>query len=114
MNNPTSPSPQDFQLPQPVGQTPAAPGPTQGANPGPALSTAPAASEAPQQAAPQAPPAQDGDIIEPIWVQRVDQVLRETAQDPHELAWQLMRIRSEYMQRRYGFTLKQPLEDDQA
>lgn len=72
---------------------------------GPARSQAAAQSmaSAPQQV-PQA--ADDGDVIEKEWVERVRQIIAATAQDPYLQNKRLTELKAEYMQKRYGKTIK--------
>lgn len=50
--------------------------------------------------------ADDGDLIEKEWVNKVKHVVQATAQDPYELNRQFTKIKADYMQKRYGKTIK--------
>lgn len=88
-------------VPQPLSQQPGVP---QTAQPG-----APSPLPAPQQsvdtiAAPAI--ADDGDLIEKEWVERVKQIVIETAHDPFLQNQQLTKLKAEYLQKRYGKVIK--------
>lgn len=89
-------------MPQPVGGMP----PSQDAS---AATQQPSQQPATQNSASpagQAATADDGDVIEKEWVLRVRQIIAETAQDPYQQNKQLTELKAEYMQKRYGKTIK--------
>ncbi|HEY1064211.1 MAG TPA: hypothetical protein VGE30_02840 [Candidatus Saccharimonadales bacterium] len=68
--------------------------------------SAPAAAPVPAPA-PSAPAmADDGDLIEKEWVAKVKQVVNGTAHDPYELNRQFTKLKADYMQKRYGKSIK--------
>lgn len=74
-------------------------------------SAAPASSPAMQAqpvaaAQPAVQAADDGDIIEREWVNRVRQIIAATAQDPYLQNKQLTELKAEYMQKRYNKVIK--------
>ena len=95
-------APQDTQppasppLPPPISSTPqqAQPGQT----PASPQHTEPLRSE-PQ------PPAEDSDVIEMQWVDRVEGLVRQHAQDPYEMARQFSELKIQYIAKRYGKVL---------
>jgi Txe/YoeB family toxin of Txe-Axe toxin-antitoxin module len=50
--------------------------------------------------------ADDGDLIEKEWVLKVKQVVRATAHDPYEQNLQFTKLKADYMQKRYGKSIK--------
>ncbi len=70
----------------------------------------------PQSVAPAGPPAaaadslpelaDDGDLIEKEWVQQAKHIMHATAHDPYEQSKQFSSLRADYMQKRYGKTIK--------
>lgn len=50
--------------------------------------------------------ADDGDLIEKEWVAKVKQVVQSTVQDPYEQNLQFTQLKADYMQKRYGKTIK--------
>lgn len=50
--------------------------------------------------------ADDGDLIEKEWVERVKQIVIETAHDPFLQNQQLTKLKAEYLQKRYGKVIK--------
>jgi hypothetical protein len=50
--------------------------------------------------------ADDGDLIEIEWVAKVKQVVRATAHDPYEQNLQFTKLKADYMQKRYGKSIK--------
>ncbi|CAN5163197.1 hypothetical protein BH09PAT3_BH09PAT3_2910 [soil metagenome] len=91
---------------------PQPPEPMLPAMPNPPAGAAPLASSMPTQAAPTTPSsgapelADDGDLIEKEWVAKVKQVLAATAHDPLEQSKQFTELKADYMQKRYGKSIK--------
>ena len=56
-------------------------------------------------------PAQDRDLIEADWVRRVEQIMRESIDDPSALSQQLSLLKEEYLSSRYSKTTKQQTKD---
>lgn len=50
--------------------------------------------------------ADDGDLIEKEWVSKVKQVIATTANDPYEQNKQFSQLKADYLQKRYGKTIK--------
>ncbi len=50
--------------------------------------------------------ADDGDLIEKEWVSKVKQVMQSTAHDPYEQNRQFTKLKADYMQKRYGKSIK--------
>lgn len=50
--------------------------------------------------------ADDSDLIEKEWVHKVKQVVRATAHDPYEQNRQFTKLKADYMQKRYGKSIK--------
>jgi hypothetical protein len=91
--------PDNFNLPQPVqAQQPSAPQPS---------ALVPALASAPAEMA--QPPAQQGraDGVDAELMNRVNQVIREYADDPHRLSQEIAAIKAEFIRSRYGKELKQ-------
>lgn len=65
-----------------------------------------AAAAQPAPAAPIEPIKDDGDTIEIAWVNRVQDIFKSNLQDPAEQSRQFMLLKSEYLQKRYGRTMK--------
>ena len=100
------------QLP-PVQATPPAQTPPNGgaaAVPAPmpnaAAPATPVAPTQPAPAAPIAPTADDSDVIEPTWVNRAQAVFKNYPGDPSEQSKQFMLLKAEYLEKRYGRTIK--------
>ena len=84
----------------------------------PALVSQPAAPPLPQlsQPVPQAqqpqddnpPTAADVDLIEREWVEKAKKVIAETKHDPHLQEQAVSRLQADYLQKRYGKTVKLP------
>ena len=73
----------------------------------PVATTAPAQSPAPAAPNPAAPAmADDGDLIEKEWVSKVKQIMHTTAHDPYEQNRQFTKLKADYMQKRYGKSIK--------
>ncbi|MDB5169917.1 MAG: hypothetical protein JWN82_313 [Candidatus Saccharibacteria bacterium] len=76
------------------------------------LPTAPAAADqtqpSPAAAADDTSPAMadDGDLIEKEWVHKVKQIVGATAHDPFEQNKQFTKLKADYMQKRYGKSIK--------
>ena len=70
---------------------------------------------APQQAATvvQDAPASagDDDLIEREWVEKAKRVVAETRNDPHAQEDAISRLQADYLQKRYGRTVKLPQSD---
>lgn len=76
----------------------------------------PVAAAAPAQASPvPAPAAQnpaapamadDGNLIEKEWVSKVKHIMHTTAHDPYEQNRQFTKLKADYMQKRYGKSIK--------
>lgn len=83
------------------------PAPMPATMPQPAPAQQPAS--APTQPAPLTPAAptqEDSDTIEIAWVNRVQDIFKTNLQDPAEQSRQFMLLKSEYLQKRYGRTMK--------
>lgn len=52
------------------------------------------------------PIADDGDLIEKDWVFKVKQIISATANDPYQQTKQLTALKTDYLQKRYGKTIK--------
>jgi hypothetical protein len=50
--------------------------------------------------------ADDGDLIEKEWVNKAKQIVERTRDDPYRQSEQLTGVKAEYMQKRYGKTIK--------
>jgi hypothetical protein len=50
--------------------------------------------------------ADDGDLIEKEWVTKVKQVIATTADDPYEQNKKFSQLKADYLQKRYGKTIK--------
>lgn len=50
--------------------------------------------------------ADDNDLIEKEWVQQVKRIVSSTAHDPYQLSQQFSQLKADYMQKRYGKTIK--------
>ena len=124
----------NFELPpQPMGpegqeqrqeqgvEAPAAAAETVGKQaPAPALPTIPddipaadapvIAAPAPDSAVPVHPvsdhPAQDSDHIEPVWVNKVKEVIAQTHDDPYLQKNEMSRVKADYIQKRFGKQIK--------
>jgi len=75
----------------------------------PASAAAQPVAAAPSQPAPLAPEApikDDSDTIEIAWVNRIQDIFKTNVQDPAEQSRQFMLLKSEYLQKRYGRTMK--------
>lgn len=86
--------------------------PGQQASPG-ALPDVPPVSDAPVSSQPAGPTtgdapaiADDGDLIEKDWVVKVKQIVRATADNPYEQNLQFTKLKADYMQKRYGKSIK--------
>ncbi len=54
--------------------------------------------------------ARDTEVIEPAWAQRTEELIQRYANDPHGLSQALYELKSEYVYKRYGKSLKQATE----
>lgn len=52
--------------------------------------------------------AADDDLIEKEWVEKAKKVIAETKHDPHLQEAQVSRLQADYLQKRYGKTVKLP------
>ncbi len=48
----------------------------------------------------------DGDLIEKEWVNKAKQIVERTRSDPHKQSEELTVVKADYMQKRYGKTIK--------
>jgi hypothetical protein len=98
-----TPAMQSGSLPPANGALPAIP-----EVPPAAQSTPPAPNGGAKQAADVSAPAMadDGDLIEKEWVHKVKQVVHATAHDPYEQNRQFTKLKADYMQKRYGKSIK--------
>lgn len=112
MDNPIQPS-SNMNLPQPVVDTVAV-------NQGTAVPTQSVSIPQPQhqpvaQSQPQARAgAQDRDVIEPEWVNAVEQTMRHSIEDPRRLAQEFGLLKAQYVQKRFGKEIKGPSTDGQV
>lgn len=73
----------------------------------------------PSVAAPAQPPAQsalpnlaaDVDVIEPEWVAKAEDVVRQHMGDPYGEEEAVEALQEDYLQKRYGFTVHEPDDD---
>ena len=78
----------------------------------PAVPVDPAAGTQPAVATPAQTPvagpatANDQDVIEPEWVKKAEEVIDKTAGKPHEEEEQVEDLQIDYLQKRYGKTVK--------
>lgn len=101
--NPMPTPPSDDTQPE----IPAMPPPVAGVPMTPPQAATAAAEVAPAAAEVAAPPmADDGDLIEKEWVHKVKQVVHGTAHDPYEQNRQFTKLKADYMQKRYGKSIK--------
>lgn len=75
--------------------------PAQPAASQPALTPAPAVADVSAPAM-----ADDGDLIEKEWVVKVRQIVQATAHDPFEQSRQFTILKADYLQKRYGKSIK--------
>ncbi len=78
----------------PLGPTPSLPSDTSQPTAGAASSTA------------SQPIIDDGDLIEKEWVHKAKQIVEQTRDDPHKQTEELTVFKADYMQKRYGKTIK--------
>jgi hypothetical protein len=52
--------------------------------------------------------AEDGDLIEKEWVTKAKEIVARTRNDPHQQNKQLSKMKADYLQKRYGKTIKTP------
>ena len=108
--NPSDPvqgaSPQ-MPLPQPTAGSAAVPDAPVAAAPTPTPSQA-ASQQIPEAAHVVQTPggAQDSDTIEHEWVLKTKQIIMATRNDPYEQNRQIAALKADYMQKRYGKTIK--------
>ncbi|HEY6737019.1 MAG TPA: hypothetical protein VI322_04870 [Candidatus Saccharimonadia bacterium] len=70
------------------------------------------ATQAPQpQAAPLPNLAADVDVIEPEWVDKAEEVVRQHVGDPYGEEEAVEALQEDYLQKRYGLTVHEPDED---
>lgn len=69
--------------------------------------TTPAAATVPVGAAGAPTIADDGDLIEPEWVEAVKRTVLQYQQDPYSLAQALTELREDYLLKRYGRHIEQ-------
>jgi hypothetical protein len=105
MNNDLQPQDQHTSLPQPVVQDSAVGLPSVPTAPQPMQNT----DVKPVQQSIAASPvvAQDTDVIEPVWIDRVNQLMQQGVNDPRMLSQEFYKLKSQYIAGRYGKELKQ-------
>lgn len=89
--------------PESVGSQPAAPTFSLPMQP---VQDVPAAVPAPQPAAATPATASDDDVIEKEWIDKAKQIVQATQTDPYQQNRQLAAFKADYMQKRYGKTVK--------
>jgi hypothetical protein len=106
------------QLAAPVDQTPAMPQSAPAAPPAAAPLQVPGSVPASVPAAPVAgggvagpSVANDVDVIEPEWVDKAEQVVRERAGDPYAEEEAIEDLQQDYLKKRYGYSVGDPKQD---
>jgi hypothetical protein len=61
-----------------------------------------------QQGNPHVPVAEDGDLIEKEWVTKAKEIVARTRSDPYQQNKQLSLMKVDYLQKRYGKSVKTP------
>ena len=56
----------------------------------------------------------DSDVIEQVWLDRTQQLLRNFANDPYQLSKEFGMLRAEYIKHRYGKTMATGDNDKEA
>ncbi|HSX48603.1 MAG TPA: hypothetical protein VLF41_03850 [Candidatus Nanoarchaeia archaeon] len=111
---PQKPAPAGPELPAAPAPTPtAAPASTSAVPPASAATSPPAAQTPPPAAAPLNTPAvaDDVDVIEKEWVDKAQQVVADTADNPRAEEGGFENLQEDYLKKRYGKDLKKAPED---
>lgn len=108
-----APLPNGGERPAPQEQQPSSPGDPAASQPiaPPPLPQLSQQSVQPQQQVQEdtnPPVAADDDLIEKEWVEKAKKVIAETKHDPHLQEQAVSRLQADYLQKRYGKTVKLP------
>jgi len=54
--------------------------------------------------------ADDADVIEKEWVERIKAIIKETGDDPHQKEQAVSKLQADYLEKRFGVQVKLPQE----